>query len=163
VVVSIGEKISVRRVALVESEGVVGAYSHGVRIAVLVDMPTGDLSMAKDVAMHIAASSPVCVSADDVDPALIEKEKAIFSAQAAESGKPPEIVEKMVTGRINKFLKEVTLLGQPFVKDPDTTVEKLLASASASVKAFHRFEVGEGIEKKDENFADEVMAQVKGS
>jgi len=162
-VVSIGEKISVRRVALMQTEGVIGAYAHGVRISVLVDMPAGDLALAKDVAMHIAASSPVCVSADDVDPAIIEKEKAIFSAQAAESGKPPEIVEKMVVGRINKFLKEVTLMGQPFVKDPDITIEKLLAGASASVKAFYRFEVGEGIEKKEENFADEVMAQVKGS
>ena len=162
-VVSIGEKISVRRVAFIESDGVVGAYSHGVRIAVLVDMPTGDVSLAKDIAMHIAASSPVCVSADDVSPELIEKEKSIFSAQAAESGKPADIVEKMVNGRINKYLKEVTLLGQAFVKDPDTTVEKLLASHSASVKAFYRFEVGEGIEKKEENFADEVMAQVKDS
>jgi elongation factor Ts len=97
-----------------------------------------------------------------VDPALIEKEKVIFTAQAQESGKPAEIIEKMIGGRINKFLKEITLVGQPFVKDPDQTVEKLLKDAGASVNGFTRFEVGEGIEKKVENFADEVMAQVKG-
>jgi elongation factor Ts len=113
--------------------------------------------------MHIAASKPTAVSADDVDPALIEKEKEIFTAQAQESGKPAEIIEKMIGGRINKFLKEITLVGQPFVKDPDQTVEKLLKDAGASVNGFTRFEVGEGIEKKVENFADEVMAQVKGS
>ncbi|MFV2057371.1 MAG: translation elongation factor Ts [Thiohalomonadales bacterium] len=162
-IVSIGEKISVRRVVVLKTTGVIGTYSHGARIAVLVDLQGGDLSLAKDIAMHVAASSPQCVSADNVSPELIEKEKEIFSAQAAESGKPAEIIEKMVSGRIKKFLKEVTLLGQPFVKDPDTSVEKLLAAASASVDSFHRFEVGEGIEKKEENFADEVMAQVKGS
>lgn len=162
-VVSIGEKVSVRRVAVLKTTGVIGAYSHGSRIVVLVDMQGGDQTLAKDIAMHVAASSPICVSADDVAPELIEKEKEIFSAQALESGKPEDIVEKMVTGRINKYLKEVTLLGQPFVKDPDVTVEKLLAGASASVSSFHRFEVGEGIDKKEENFADEVMAQVKDS
>jgi len=162
-IVSIGEKISVRRVVVLKTSGVIGTYSHGARIAVLVDLHGGDLTLAKDIAMHVAASSPQCVSADDVSPELIEKEKEIFSAQAAESGKPADIIEKMVSGRIKKFLKEVTLLGQPFVKDPDTSVEKLLAAASASVVSFHRFEVGEGIEKKEENFADEVMAQVKGS
>ena len=112
--------------------------------------------------MHIAASRPVCVSEDQVPQEQIDKEKEIFSAQAAESGKPADIIEKMVTGRIKKFLKEVTLLGQPFVKDPDQTVEKLLKGANAKVHTFVRFEVGEGIEKKQENFADEVMAQVKG-
>lgn len=112
--------------------------------------------------MHIAASRPVCVSEDEVPQEEIEKEKDIFSAQAAESGKPADIIEKMVSGRIKKFLKEVTLLGQPFVKDPDQTVEKLLKGADAKVNIFVRYEVGEGIEKKQENFADEVMAQVKG-
>jgi elongation factor Ts len=113
--------------------------------------------------MHIAASKPTAVSDADVDAALIEKEKEISTAQAAESGKPAEIIEKMIGGRIQKFLKEITLLGQPFVKDPDTTVEKLLKSAGATVNGFTRYEVGEGIEKKVENFADEVMAQVKGN
>jgi elongation factor Ts len=163
-IAKIGENMSVRRFVVMESsEGSIGSYSHGSRIGVLVDINGGDAELAKDIAMHIAASKPVCVSAEQVPSDLIEKEKEIFSAQAAESGKPPEIVEKMVSGRINKFLKEITLLGQPFVKDPDTTVEKLLKGKSASIIAFSRFEVGEGIEKKQDNFADEVMAQVKGS
>jgi elongation factor Ts len=126
-------------------------------------MTGGSEELARDIAMHIAASKPQAVSADDVDPTVIEKEKEIFTAQAQESGKPAEIIEKMIGGRINKFLKEITLVGQPFVKDPDTTVEKLLKGAGATVVGFERFEVGEGIEKKQENFADEVMAQVKGS
>jgi elongation factor Ts len=163
-IAKIGENMSVRRFVIMESsEGSIGSYSHGSRIGVLVDMTGGDTELAKDIAMHVAASKPVCVSAEQVSPDLIEKEKEIFSAQAAESGKPPEIVEKMVSGRINKFLKEITLLGQPFVKDPDSTVEKLLKGKNAAVVAFSRFEVGEGIEKKLDNFADEVMAQVKGS
>lgn len=112
--------------------------------------------------MHIAASHPVCVSEAEVPADVIKKEKEIFSAQAAESGKPADIIEKMVDGRIKKFLKEVTLLGQPFVKDPDQTVEKLLSKSGAKVSCFVRYEVGEGIEKKQENFADEVMAQMKG-
>lgn len=162
-IAKIGENMSVRRFQIIESsKGIIGNYSHGSRIGVLVDIDGGDAALAKDIAMHIAASKPVCVSADQVPGELIEKEKEIFSAQAAESGKPADIVEKMVTGRINKFLKEITLMGQPFVKDPDTTVEKLLKAKSATVNAFSRFEVGEGIEKKQENFADEVMAQVKG-
>jgi elongation factor Ts len=163
-IAKIGENMSVRRFVTLESkEGTIGSYSHGSRIGVLVDISGGDAELAKDIAMHIAASKPVCVSAEQVPAELIEKEKEIFSAQAAESGKPADIVEKMVTGRINKFLKEVTLVGQPFVKDPDSTVEKLLKSKNANVVAFSRFEVGEGIEKKQDNFADEVMAQVKGS
>jgi len=162
-IAKIGENMTVRRFALVESNGHVSSYSHGSRIGVLVNMEGGNDELGRDVAMHIAASRPSAVSEADVDPALIEKEKEIFTAQAAESGKPAEIIEKMIGGRINKFLKEITLLGQPFVKDPDTTVEKLLKGAGATVTAFTRFEVGEGIEKKQENFADEVMAQVKGS
>jgi len=161
-IAKIGENITVRRVVYVESD-LVGSYLHGSKIGVLVALNGGNEDVGKDVAMHIAASKPVCVSADEVPAALIEKEREIYSAQAAESGKPADIVEKMVSGRINKYLKEITLLGQPFVKDPDQTVEKLLKGASASVTAFTRFEVGEGIEKKSENFADEVMAQVKGS
>lgn len=162
-IAKIGEKISVRRMCRVESSGVVGAYMHGSRIGVLVGMEGGSEELARDIAMHIAASRPVCISSEQVDPALIEKEKEIFSAQAAESGKPADIVEKMVQGRVAKYLKEITLLGQPFVKDPDTTVEKLLASKGAKVTAFERLAAGEGIEKKEEDFVAEVMAQAKGA
>jgi len=163
-IAKIGENMSVRRFKLVSSaNGHVSSYSHGSRIGVVVSMEGGNDELGRDIAMHIAASRPSAVSEAEVDPALIEKEKEIFTAQALESGKPAEIVEKMIGGRINKFLKEITLLGQPFVKDPDTTVEKLLKGAGATVLGFERFEVGEGIEKKKENFADEVMAQVKGS
>ncbi len=162
-IAKIGENMNVRRVALLQSNGVLASYSHGSRIGVVVDLEGGDLELGRDIAMHIAASRPQAVSTDDVPAEVIAKEREIFSAQAAESGKPAEIIEKMIDGRISKFLKEVTLLGQPFVKDPDTTVEKLLKGAGAKVASFTRFEVGEGIEKKQENFADEVMAQVKGS
>ncbi len=162
-IAKIGENMNVRRVSLMQSNGVLASYSHGSRIGVVVDLEGGDLELGRDIAMHIAASRPQAVSADDVPAEVIAKEREIFSAQAAESGKPAEIIEKMIDGRISKFLKEVTLLGQPFVKDPDTTVEKLLKGAGAKVAGFTRFEVGEGIEKKQENFADEVMAQVKGS
>jgi elongation factor Ts len=163
-IAKIGENMSVRRFKIVSSaNGQISSYSHGSRIGVVVSMEGGNDELGRDIAMHIAASRPSAVSEADVDPALIEKEKEIFTAQALESGKPAEIVEKMIGGRINKFLKEITLLGQPFVKDPDTTVEKLLKGAGATVVGFERFEVGEGIEKKKENFADEVMAQVKGS
>jgi elongation factor Ts len=130
---------------------------------VIVELSAANDELGRDIAMHVAASKPVCVSEKDVSAELIEKEKEIFSAQAAESGKPAEIIEKMVVGRVNKFLNEITLLGQPFVKDPDTTVAKLLAGKGVSVARFSRFEVGEGIEKKEENFAEEVMAQVRGA
>ena len=162
-IAKIGENITVRRFESLEISGAAGQYLHGSRIGVLVDLEGGSAGLARDIAMHIAASRPVCISADQVDPALIEKEKEIFRAQAEESGKPAEIIEKMINGRINKYLKEITLLGQPFVKNPDDTVEKLLARESATVKRFARLEVGEGIEKKSENFAEEVMAQVQGS
>ncbi len=162
-IAKIGENISVRRVSRVESDGVVGTYLHGSRIGVLVAVEGGDEELARDIAMHVAASKPICVSADDVPAEVIEKEKEIFSAQAAESGKPADIIEKMVAGRINKYLKEITLLGQPFVKDPDQTVEKLLAAKGAKVTGFQRLEVGEGIEKKEEDFVAEVMAQAKGA
>jgi len=128
----------------------------------LVDLVSGDETLGRDIAMHIAASNPVCVSADQVPAVTLEKEREIFRAQALESGKPENIVEKMIEGRVRKFLEEVTLLGQPFVKDPDTSVEKLLKQAGARVHRFARVEVGEGIEKRSENFADEVMAQVRG-
>ena len=160
-IAKIGENMAVRRFELVEAKGVLSSYMHGARIGVLVDLEGGNDTLGKDIAMHIAASRPSCISEDQVPEESINKEKEIFAAQAAESGKPADIIEKMVTGRIKKFLKEITLLGQPFVKDPDQTVEKLLKGAGATVHRFVRMEVGEGIEKKQENFADEVMAQVK--
>ncbi|MDH3714600.1 MAG: translation elongation factor Ts [Gammaproteobacteria bacterium] len=163
-VAKVGENIQIRRFEVHGSQGgQFGIYRHGTRIGVLVELEGGNTNLAKDVAMHIAASRPVCVGEDQVPQAVLEKEREIFAAQAAESGKPPEIVDKMVQGRIKKFLGEITLLGQPFVKDPDQSVGKLLQAAGASVTYFQRFEVGEGIEKKQENFADEVMAQVKGN
>ncbi len=161
-IAKIGENMSVRRFEIIDNADAVGSYQHGERIAVMVELEGGDAALGKDIAMHIAASKPVCIAEADIPADVLAKEREIFSAQAAESGKPENIIEKMVEGRIKKFLKEVTLLSQPFVKDPDQTIEQLLKSKNASVKRFVRFEVGEGIEKKEENFADEVMAQVKG-
>jgi len=160
-IAKIGENMSVRRFEIIENADVIGTYQHGERIGVMVELEGGDVALGKDIAMHIAASRPICVSENEVPKDALDKEREIFSAQAAESGKPADIIEKMVEGRMKKFLKEVTLLGQPFVKDPDQTVEKLLKANNATVKRFIRFEVGEGIEKKEENFADEVMAQIK--
>jgi elongation factor Ts len=163
-IATIGENISVRRFVRVESSGELSSYRHGVRIGVLVDLDGGDAALGKDLAMHIAAHDPrpVCISEEQVPAEMIEKEREIFTAQARESGKPDNIIEKMIDGRIRKYLSEVTLLGQSFVKDPDQTVSKLLQAANARVLRFERMELGEGIEKKSENFADEVMAQVKG-
>jgi elongation factor Ts len=163
-VMKLGENIGVRRFVRYQSQGGhIGAYVHGRKIGVLVEMEGGDETLAKDIAMHVAASRPECVSKDQVPAELIAKEKEIFSEQAKQSGKPANIIEKMVEGRINKFLNEITLLGQPFVKDPDTTVEKLLKGRNAKVIRFVRYEVGEGIEKGAKDFAAEVMAQVKGA
>jgi elongation factor Ts len=162
-VAKIGENMQLRRFELLETEtGTFGSYLHGTRMGVLVEMEGGNDDLIKDIAMHIAASNPLCVSEADVPADVLEKEKEILRAQALESGKPADIVEKMLAGRIRKYLAEITLLGQPFVKDPDKTVETLLSDAGATVKKFVRYEVGEGIEKKQENFADEVMAQVNG-
>ncbi|AKH19302.1 translation elongation factor Ts [Sedimenticola thiotaurini] len=162
-IVKIGENMNVRRFERFESaNGRLASYSHGSRIGVIVDIEGGDDELAKDIAMHVAASNPTCVSAEQVPADMLEKEREIFKVQALESGKPENIVDKIVDGRVRKFLSEITLLGQAFVKDPDITVEKLLAGAGAKVNTFKRFEVGEGIEKKQENFADEVMAQVRG-
>jgi elongation factor Ts len=161
-IAKIGENVQVRRLARIDTDYSINSYLHGARIGVLIDVKDGDEELSRDLAMHIAASRPVCVNAKDVPAELLEKEKEIFTAQAQESGKPADIIEKMVEGRLRKFLAEVTLLGQPFVKDPDMSVEKLLKSKGAEVVQFVRMEVGEGIEKKTENFADEVMAQVKG-
>jgi elongation factor Ts len=162
-IAKIGENISLRRFTVASTSGVIGAYSHGVRIGVLVELDGGDEALAKDIAMHVAATNPACISAEQMPAELIEKEREIFTAQAKESGKPDEIIAKMIDGRIAKFLKENTLVGQPFVKDPDQTVEKLLKANNAKVVSFQRYEVGEGIEKAEDNFAEEVMAQVKGN
>lgn len=160
-IAKVGEKISVRRVEQIDAAEQLGHYTHGARIGAVVALTGGDANLARDIAMHVAATNPECIDADGVSADVLERERRIFSEQAAESGKPAEIVEKMVTGRVAKFLKEITLLGQPFVKDPDVTVEKLLANAGATVSRFVRFEVGDGIEKKAENFADEVMKQIE--
>ena len=160
----LGENIGVRRFTrFAAGNGHVAGYIHGRKIGVLVELEGGDEALAKDIAMHIAASKPDYVTREQVPADVMAKEKAIFTEQAQTSGKPANIVEKMVQGRVNKYLAEVTLLGQPFVKDPDTTVEKLLKGKGAQVVRFARFEVGEGIEKKSTDFVAEVMAQVKGA
>lgn len=164
----IGENCNVRRVERLQftdgNAGIVESYVHSNnRIAVLISVTGGDAALARDVAMHIAAVNPLVIRAEDVPEEEIAKETEIYSAQARESGKPEEIIEKMISGRLRKFVAEVSLLEQPFVKDPDVTVGKLLKDADASVVQFVRFEVGEGIEKEEIDFADEVAAQVKGS
>ena len=160
----IGENIGVRRVELVTAEaGVVGSYVHGnSRIAVLVELKGGDQDLARDVAMHVAAVHPQGVSPGDMPEEVLEKEKEIFTAQAQDSGKPPEIIEKMIGGRIKKFLAENSLVEQAFVKDPDVPVGKLVSGSGAEVLSFVRFEVGEGIEVEKVDFADEVAAQLNG-
>ena len=160
-ITKVGENISVRRFGRIEAAEHLGSYAHGARIGSIVSLKGGDDELARDIAMHVAATNPVCIDESGVPSETLERERRIFAEQAAESGKPPEIVEKMVNGRVAKFLKEVTLIGQPFVKDPDTTVGKLLKTAGAEVTGFVRFEVGEGIEKKKENFAEEVLNQVR--
>jgi len=160
-VAKLGENIQVRRFQRHEAaSGVIGVYQHGERIGVITEVTGGGDAMPRDIAMHVAATNPVCIGESDVPAELLEKEKELLTAEAGESGKPAEIVEKMVQGRLRKYLAEVTLLGQAYVKDPDQTVEKLLKSGDGEVNFFSRYEVGEGIEKKVENFADEVMAQV---
>ena len=160
----IGENISVRRVTMVSADsGVVGGYVHGNhRIGVLVQLQGGDEDLARDVAMHVAAVNPTVVSPGNMPEELLNKEREIFTAQAQDSGKPADIIEKMIDGRIRKYLAENSLTEQPFVKDPDTTVGKLVMAAGAAVAAFSRFEVGEGIEIDKVDFADEVAAQLKG-
>tara|TARA_Y100000739_G_C20538152_1_gene432280 strand:- start:211 stop:1089 length:879 start_codon:yes stop_codon:yes gene_type:complete len=162
IIAKIGENISVRRVQIVNAEnGILGAYKHGERIAVLAVLSSEDAELAKDVAMHIAASRPECVSEDQLSNELLEREKSIFIEQAKESGKPDNIIEKMIKGRMKKFVNEVTLYGQAFVKDPDITVGTLVKSKNSEVLSFIRYEVGEGIEKKEDNFVEEVMAQAQ--
>ena len=162
-VAKVGENIGVRRFAILTTTGHLGAYVHGTRIGALVAVEGGDATLAHDLAMHVAASSPRYVSLADVPAEVVAKEREILTEQAQGAGKPPEIVAKMVEGRLRKSLGEITLTGQPFVKDPDLSIEKLLKSAHASVTAFERFEVGAGIEKKQGDFVAEVMAQVQGS
>lgn len=160
----IGENITVRRVEILSADnGVVGSYVHSNnKIAVLIALSGGDSDTARDVAMHVAAVNPTVAKPDDMPAELLEKEKEIFTAQAQESGKPAEIIEKMIQGRIRKYLAENSLVEQAFVKDPETTVGKLLKSQGADVQSFIRFEVGEGIEKEEVDFAAEVAAQLKG-
>ena len=159
----IGENITVRRIAKI-SASVIGAYVHSnEKIGVMIGLDGGSEELAKDIAMHVAAVNPMVVNPDDVDPAVIEKEKEIFAAQAENSGKSAEIIEKMIGGRIRKFLAEISLVEQPFVKNPDQTVGQLARSAGATVTSMVRFEVGEGIEKEEVDFAEEVMAQARGN
>ncbi|EDY85888.1 translation elongation factor Ts [gamma proteobacterium HTCC5015] len=162
-VARIGENIQVRRFEVIEGESAVGVYSHGGRIGVAVALKGGDEALAKDIAMHIAASRPLAIDENDVPQDVLQKEKEILVDQARQSGKPEEIIEKMIEGRLRKYLAEITLVGQPFVKDPDQTIGKLLKAAGAEVTNFVRLEVGEGIEKEESNFAEEVMAQAKGA
>jgi elongation factor Ts len=162
-IAKIGENMSVRRFVRMRSSGGIYSYRHGVRIGVLVDMEGGDEELGRDIAMHIAASNPLCVAESDVPADIIEKEREIYRDEARQSGKPENILDKIIEGKMRKYLEGVTLLGQAFVKDPDTSVGKLLEKSGATVVSFRRFEVGEGIEKKQEDFAAEVMAQVEGS
>jgi len=158
-IAKVGENIQVRRFEQIATDGAFASYLHGARIGVIVDS-TAAADLARDIAMHVAAVNPQFVDQDAIPAEFVEKEKSILIAQAESSGKPAEIIEKMIQGRLNKFLAEVTLLGQPFVKDPDQKVSKLLADANAKVNRFIRYEVGEGIEKKVEDFAAEVASQL---
>jgi elongation factor Ts len=161
---TVGENISVRRfTSLEKSSGIIESYTHGDRIGVLVQLEGGAPELARSIAMHIAASNPLCVVESDLDSEFLDKEKSIFLAQAKESGKPANIIEKMVEGRMSKLKNEVTLTGQSYVKDPEQTVGQLLTTNKAHVIAFERFELGEGVEKKQENFAEEVQAQAKSA
>ena len=160
-IAKIGENVSVRRFVRVSAPGALGTYIHGGRIGSLVALNGGDEALAKDLAMHVAAVNPAYIDSSGVPPAVLEKEREILAEQSKAEKKPPEIIAKMVEGRLRKYLAEITLVGQPFVKDPDTTVGKLLEKAGAAVVQFVRYEVGAGIEKKHDDFVGEVMAQVK--
>ena len=160
-IAKIGENISVRRFVRITAPGALGTYVHGGRIGSLVALQGGDEALARDLAMHVAAVNPAYVDSRGVPAAVLDKEREILTEQTKEEKKPPEIIAKMVEGRLRKYLAEITLVGQPFVKDPDTTVEKLLKKADATVVQFVRYEVGAGIEKKHDDFVGEVMAQVK--
>ncbi|WEJ61574.1 translation elongation factor Ts [Thiomicrorhabdus lithotrophica] len=155
-IAKIGENMAVRRLELIETTGQIGQYKHGEKIGVVVAMDGGDAALSRDIAMHVAAAKPSALTADDVDQEMLEKERKFQIEQAQESGKPMEIIEKMIEGRMRKYLQEITLVGQSFIKDPDQTVEKLLKANNATVTSFMRLEVGEGIEIEETNFADEV-------
>jgi elongation factor Ts len=161
-IAKIGENMSVRRFVTFETEGQLGSYLHGTKIGVVVDMQGGNDELIKDVAMHIAASNPKGLDEASLDADELAKEKEIAAAEAANSGKPENIIDKIVEGKIKRFIKDNTLLGQAFVKDPDITVEKLVKDAGATILGYTRLAVGEGIEKKQEDFASEVMAQIGG-
>jgi elongation factor Ts len=164
-IAKIGENIGVRRFALIEAPSVVGAYLHGTRIGALVAMKSGDEAVAKDIAMHVAAINPARVSAAEVPPDEVAREREIFVEQAKgdpkTAGKPQDIVARIVEGKVRKWLNEITLLGQPFVKDDKQSVEQYLRNAGGEVASIARFEVGAGIEKKQEDFAEEVRKQVE--
>ena len=160
-IAKIGENMAVRRFVRVSSPGPLGSYIHGARIGALAALQGGDEALARDIAMHVAAVNPAYIDAGDVPAEVLQKEREILAEQTKGEKKPPEIIAKMVEGRLRKYLAEITLLGQPFVKDEDMTVEKLLKKAGAKVGQFARYEVGAGIEKKQDDFVGEVMAQVK--
>jgi elongation factor Ts len=160
-IAKIGENITVRRFVRVTAPGALGAYIHGGRIGSLVALKGGDEALARDLAMHVAAVNPAYIDAGGVPADVLEKERGILTEQTKAEKKPPDIIAKMVEGRLRKYLAEITLLGQPFVKDPDTTVEKLIKKSGATVVQFVRYEVGAGIDKKQDDFVGEVMAQVK--
>ncbi len=156
----VGENVTIRRFErIVEKNGLVAGYLHGTRIGVLVSVEGEKIELARDVAMHVAASKPLCVSQDQMPADVLEREKSIFLAQARDSGKPDDIVERMVDGKVRKYLKENTLLGQAYVKDPDISVGQLLDAGKVRVNRMIRFEVGEGLEKRQTDFVSEVMAQ----
>ena len=158
----VGENVKIRRVQNIKNDGnYMGHYMHGTKIGVVVVLQKGNEELAKDVCMHIAAMKPRALNANDIPQEDLEKEREIFVAQAKESGKPDDIIQKMVDGKLKKYISEVTLVDQTFVKDNEITISKLLEKHDNSVLSFYRLEVGEGVEKKDENFADEVMAQIK--
>ncbi|BAF62071.1 translation elongation factor Ts [Candidatus Vesicomyidisocius calyptogenae] len=161
IIAKVGENITIRRVQTIKTNnGIIGTYKHMDRIAVVTILEKGDETLAKDIAMHIAATNPECITEAELSSDLLEREKAIFIEQSKKSGKPNNIIEKMIIGRMKKFVNGVTLYGQPFIKNHDTTIGKLMQLNNTQVKFFVRFEVGEGIEKKEKNFVDEVMAQI---
>ena len=163
VVAKLGENITIRRFVRIFYQGTLGSYVHGNKIAALVDVDIDDKNLAKDLAMHVAASKPKYIVQTDIPKAIIDEESRILRSQAEQEGKPKEIIEKIVTGKLNKHLNEITLLGQEYIKDPDLNISQLLKKSNATVNLFVRYEVGEGIEHQDKNFADEVKEQVEAS
>ena len=158
----VGENVKIRRIQSINADNsYIGHYMHGSKIGVVVVLEKQNNELAKDICMHIAAMKPIALNSNDISPEDLDKEREIYLAQAKESGKPEDIVQKMVDGRIKKYISEVTLIDQAFVKDNEVTIGKLLENNNNNILSFYRLEVGEGVEKKDENFADEVMAQIK--